>query len=834
MGSLFDGISGFPAAGLLNGIETKWVSEIEPFCIKVSSARFPNAKQLGSVTDINGADIEPVDIITFGSPCQDLSVAGKQLGIHEGQRSNLFFEAIRIIKEMRNADEVRGRSGKSIRPRFAVWENVCFTADTLVACHGGYKRIADIAVGDNVRTLSGEYHPVARLYKTPKQEVMKVKVSGGEDLTVTPNHPFYVREKIYVNAAKKRIFSEPTWIRADELTKNHLVGYLIDKPTLPDDFISSDEAWAIGRWIADGSVDLSKSSQRIFISCGLKKADATRKRLNMLKYNIHENHPHPTAINFAFTSNDFYALISQVGCGAGNKKIPQYVFELPRDLQREVLQGYIDGDGYVRQRGKCIELTANTASRELAYGVARLIRDVYGVAANITRREAKDGKIGDRVIHANYPSYAVTASLTSAASPSYNDGNIVWQPVYSVERLKERQNVYNLSVLEDNTYGANDVLVHNCGAMSSNKGKDFRSVLQAFCEIGGGKSTDDVPMPQKGRWEHNGCIVGDGYSLAWKVLDAQYCGVHQRRKRIYLVADFGSERAGEILLVKSGVSGHFTESRETREGIAADAERSIGRSCGIGYLKKWDTELISRYLLGRGGVRITSQSVSQSVSQSAAGFKGNQGAKAGSVGFGIGVVPTLTAQQICHTVYALQGNGIDRADTAGCNGKGWRTDEMYTLNTIERPAVCYGVDCRNATLDEEKTHTLQAKANGGISLNCTPSVVYPINTMVATRHNKDDGRTCLGIGEPGDPQFTLSAAHEHAVVYRNGGYGEMTEGVGTLRANGGDAGGELKASSLSVYDARGNGDGQTVPTLTGDHQNRVTDYTSIIVETNDE
>ena len=117
LGSLFDGIAGFPLAGALSGIEPVWASEIEPFPIRVSKARFPSMKHLGSVTDINGAEIEPVDIITFGSPCQDLSVAGKQLGIHDGQRSNLFFEAIRIIKEMRNATADKF-------PRFAVWENV--------------------------------------------------------------------------------------------------------------------------------------------------------------------------------------------------------------------------------------------------------------------------------------------------------------------------------------------------------------------------------------------------------------------------------------------------------------------------------------------------------------------------------------------------------------------------------------------------------------------------------------------------------------------------------------------------------------------------------------
>jgi len=117
LGSLFDGSGGFPLAGALFGIEPVWASEIEPYPIRVTTARFPGMKHLGDITKINGAEIEPVDIITFGSPCQDLSVAGKQLGIHEGERSNLFFEAVRIIKEMRN-----GTSDQY--PRFAVWENV--------------------------------------------------------------------------------------------------------------------------------------------------------------------------------------------------------------------------------------------------------------------------------------------------------------------------------------------------------------------------------------------------------------------------------------------------------------------------------------------------------------------------------------------------------------------------------------------------------------------------------------------------------------------------------------------------------------------------------------
>lgn len=380
LGSLFDGIGGFPLAGVMCGIKPVWASEIEPFPMKVTAARFPDMKQLGSVTEINGAEIEPVDIITFGSPCQDLSVAGKQLGIHEGERSNLFFEAIRIIKEMRDADRTNGRSGIDIRPRFAVWENVP-------------------------------------------------------------------------------------------------------------------------------------------------------------------------------------------------------------------------------------------------------------------------------------------------------------------------------------------------GAFSSNKGADFQAVLEALANI----RENGVSIPQPKKWGGAGCVVGNGWSLAWRVYDAQYWGVPQRRKRIYLVADFATERAPEILFVTKGLCRDSSESGTAREGTAADAERSVGGSDSVRCLNPWDCQSKRQHDV-------------------------------------TGCYPTLQAY----------------------NGGGGRCD----------------------------------------------GVVYPINTMVATRGGKDDMRTCFGIGEPGDPQFTISAAHEHGVcyrngacgvdgynteitgdvsitiragksdqdhvdcvVYRNGGYGGMVEGVGTLRANGGDVGG---------------------------------------------
>jgi DNA (cytosine-5)-methyltransferase 1 len=448
----------------MHGVTPVWASEIEPYPIRVTKARFPQMKHLGSVLDVNGAEIEPVDIITFGSPCQDLSVAGKQAGLHKGERSNLFFEAIRIIKEMRESTD-----GKY--PRIAVWENVP-------------------------------------------------------------------------------------------------------------------------------------------------------------------------------------------------------------------------------------------------------------------------------------------------------------------------------------------------GAYSSNKGEDFRAVLKAFAQIN--DEAADVPGSPTGKWNRAGAIVGNGWSIAWRTFDAQFWGVPQRRKRIYLIADFGSERAGEVLFEQEGVRRHSAPGGTAREGTSDNAEGSAGGSGGVRCLNPWDYQTIRQYDASgvypalpsnetggqnRQGVVYPNVAGSliarhdgspcvdrgqpfvcfhcqqdpipndkhspciggqgQATVGVCAAFMGGQGVKAGGIGYQEEVSPTLKASPsggntVPDVVYALQGNGIDRADTAGCNGKGWREDQMYTLNTIDRPALCF--------------------ANRPFNAGDTSDVV---KTLCATEASKQPGITV-------------------------------------------------------VYDARGNGDGEKAATITGDYESRVTDYSNIV------
>lgn len=155
------------------------------------------------------------------------------------------------------------------------------------------------------------------------------------------------------------------------------------------------------------------------------------------------------------------------------------------------------------------------------------------------------------------------------------------------------------------------------GAFSSNHGKDFAAVLEEVVKIAEPEAPP-VPVPEKG-WPTSGCLMGDRWSVAWRVLDAQFWGVPQRRRRIVLIADFGGLSAPEILFIRKSVSGDSEPGGTAGKGLAGSSAESTGSP-----------------------------------------------------------------------VFCLQGNGIDRADTARCNGKGWKEDVCYTLNTIDRPAVCAG------------------------------------------------------------------------------------------------------------------------------------------------
>ena len=228
------------------------------------------------------------------------------------------------------------------------------------------------------------------------------------------------------------------------------------------------------------------------------------------------------------------------------------------------------------------------------------------------------------------------------------------------------------------------------GAFSSNKGADFGAVLQetirVICEA------PAVPMPDKG-WPLAGCLYGEGgdWSVAWRVFDAQFWGVPQRRRRIALVADFGGLTAPEILFEREGVSGYYPQGRTPWETATRPAQASTG-------------EASSRESIVFDGESITSKTN---------GSNPKIGDPCHTLGAsGCGRTILIDKCKIAPT-YCIQGNCIDRADTAGCNGKGRTEDVSYTLNTVDRPAVCgfksnMGAKAHGIGFEEGKAPTLSA------------------------------------------------------------------------------------------------------------------------------
>ena len=483
LGSLFDGSGGFPLAGALNGIEPVWASEVEPYPIAVTRSRFPHMKHLGDVSKVNGAEIEPVDIITFGSPCQDMSVAGKRAGIkhddhgdEETTRSGLFYEAIRIIKEMRY-----GTKGRF--PTFVVWENVpgAFSSNR----------------GEDFRTVL--------------EELVKI----AEPTAVVPDVP------------------KGGWAYAD-------------------------------CWRGDGW----SLAYRVFDAQHIRTAQR-RKRIYLVLCLGDEN-------------------------GAG-----KILFE--RDRLR----------GHYPQSGKAWERTASPAEGSLdaddregtCYGFPLGFRPenvrLYEEKATTLCNGTRAGFCNGVVVGVDVYNQSLTGDKSKTLNSAATDSDHVPSIVYSVEKHPADSRV---DIDESGT-------VQTLTSRMGTGGGNVPMVMEPFCKSRRAQSADDATT-----WKH-----GD-------------------KANTLNTFDIGEARANELVV-------------ETH-------------------------------------------------------------------------------------VICLQGNGIDRADTAGCNGKGWKEDTCYTLNTIDRPAVVYALDRASFNQGENAKYDFEitdSGANSTIVAKGPSAVAYGIGNGQANQ-----------------------------------------------------------------------------------------------------
>ena len=403
------------------------------------------------------------------------------------------------------------------------------------------------------------------------------------------------------------------------------------------------------------------------------------------------------------------------------------------------------------------------------------------------------------------------------------------------------------------------------GAFSSNGGEDFRAVLEELARI----EQPDVSIPRPsgrgGRWSKAGAIAGNGWSLAWRQLDAQYWGVPQRRKRIALVVDFAGQRAGEILFERTSLSRH-PDSRipawKEIAGLTANCPAGNDGVVGAGRGRKGDGNADCRRTetdkTGEAGRSEREERTDKRESREAAAYSlkirsgcagGGKGAlvqtekvgtlstlqdqtifqlvQAGEIipintqiatrhismgektGLGVGKNGdpsfTLQARHEHGVCYCIAGNIVDRADTAVANGLGAKEEVGYTLNTIDRHAVAYSINPLSSN-SMKSANPYSGFNETGVS-----------KTLDCSDANPTKNQGGLAIVQPipiQDKTGTLSPG-AHAGSY-----------------NGQDAYNDMLVR-CRVFDARGNGNGKIVPTITEDHESRITDYTAIVTEPED-
>ena len=344
LGSLFDGSGGFPLAGLLTGIVPVWSSEIEPFAIRVTEKRLPQVQHFGNISGLHGAKLPPVDIITFGSPCQDMSIAGKRTGLN-GSRSSLFLEAIRIIQEMRCA-------GNGKYPRYIVWENV----PGAFSSNGGEDFRCVLEAICSVKDSS---------ISIPRPAGKWTK--AGEILAESYSLAWRVLDAQYwgVPQRRKRIF-----LVAD------FDGTSAGKILFESEGLSGYSAESLRAWqrTAGSAADSSGTAGLCLCDQGGERIDILKERTATLRAEAHhppcvlENHPADSRLQIS-ENGKVQTLTSRCGTGGGNVPL---LMDTPKTLKIRCGKAG-GGKGSLIQENKSATLSCNndqTVFQPKAYGIS--------------------------------------------------------------------------------------------------------------------------------------------------------------------------------------------------------------------------------------------------------------------------------------------------------------------------------------------------------------------------------------------------------------------------------------------------------------------------------
>lgn len=476
----------------------------------------------------------------------------------------------------------------------------CFIAGTLVLTNKGYKNIEDIKEGDMVLTHTNTYQKVVKPMINKANSIYRLKTMCSEDLLVTEEHPFYVRKKKRINtrikgkAVNYREFSNPQWVKIKDLSKDYYVGIAINQEsklpnwngvevnstwvkygnkkllnTIKKYFNNNDFWWIVGRYMGDGWVKniidhKGTDIYDLYICCAkdeLHEITDVLDNLNLInndfKYKYYEDR---TVYKIRISNVEFAKFLQQFGKGAKNKKLNNTIIDLPKNLLKSFLDGYISADGYFTKNiYKC-----SSISNKLIYGIGQCVAKVHNAPFSIYKTiRSKTCVIEGRIVNQN-DVYDIAWKIEKKKQDKafYEDGYI-WCPINGLEKEQYNGLVYNMEVENDNSYTANNIIVHNCTdisvagkqkGMKDKKGNMTRSGLYTY-----GINIIQAKKPKYIMIENvknliSKKFINDFYSITNEInnigyncyypkndkdkpicLNAKNYGVPQNRERIYVI-----------------------------------------------------------------------------------------------------------------------------------------------------------------------------------------------------------------------------------------------------------------------------------------------------------
>ena len=348
----------------------------------------------------------------------------------------------------------------------------CFPADTLILTDNGYKEISDVQVGDLVLTHTNNYKLVVN--KTVNNgSTICIKHTSGFDIECTSNHPIYVRHKL---KPRRKIFSEPEWVNARDVVKTDMVCIPIDSNSIIPKYKSlktdnKDFWWVVGRYIGDGwclYYERPRNTKNVVICCDnrneIELNEIVSKLKSLFEYRYEYN---KTTYKIYIHNIELFEYLQRFGKYAHGKHLSKDIINLPTDLLESFLEGYFSADGNVNKQGF---ISAKTVSKKLAQGLIQCIAKTYHKQCGAYIIPSGIDIIEGRHVNhkEKYVIYFQKPHKKQDRCFYDEQNNCIWSYVKSVcsDQRKETL-VYNLSVVDDNSYTANGVAVHNCGKVCS-------------------------------------------------------------------------------------------------------------------------------------------------------------------------------------------------------------------------------------------------------------------------------------------------------------------------------------------------------------------------------